>query len=259
VTFPHHLLYTWLPFFFLIIPSAALALAGFKPNRSQVALAALPAGLVFVAWTGAVLIDVGPGGFLDEIDVRGTNLITLAALAAVLTLVMLAFIGKLTGAATDDPQASFAFGFLIAAVGLLLIMGIELFWIEAFPRAETRIWTALHVNFLVWVLFSVAGAFCLYHLLSAWQPRELLLKAAKLAWLASAGVVLLASFVYPVTASFSLTSGFTGDRTLSALDGFKRFAPKEYEAIQWLASNVDGSLVILRPSATATPCSQFQP
>ena len=34
----------------------------------------------------------------------------------------------------------------------------ELFWIEAFPRAGTRIWTALHVNFLVWILFSVSGA-----------------------------------------------------------------------------------------------------
>ena len=245
VTFPHHLLYTWLPFFFLIIPSAGLTLAGFKPSRSQVILAVLPSALVLVAWTGAVLIDVGPGGLLDEIDVRGSNLITLAILAAMLTMVMLAFIGKLGRAVEDDPQASFAFGLLIAAVGLLLIIGIELFWIAAFPRAETRIWTALHVNFLVWVLFSVSGAFCLYHLLSAWQPRESLFRAAKLVWLGSAAVVLLASFVYPVTASFSLTSGFTGDRTLSALDSFKRFAPSEYEAIQWLASNVEGSPVIL--------------
>jgi len=245
VTFPHHLLYTWLPFFFLILPSACLALAGFRPARAQIIVALLPAALVLVAWTGAVLIDRGPAGLWDEAQVRDFNMATLLILAAMLALVVLALMGRLVQEVEGDPQGSLAFGLLLAAVGLLLILGIELFWIEAFPRAGTRIWTALHVNFLVWILFSVSGALCLYHLLFAWRAEQSLARAAKLAWVGSAAVVLLASFVYPVTASFSLTGGFTGDRTLNALDSFKRFAPNEYAAIQWLASNVDGSPVIL--------------
>ena len=245
VTFPHHLAYTWLPFLWLIVAFTSVALVGFRPSRSHVLVAAAPVALVSMVWVGAVLIGRGPDGFVDEIEARGVSLLSLAIVALMLVASLLALIGKLGREANSEAPGPPAFALLVAAVGLLLVFGIELFWIEAFPRAETRIWTAFHVNYLVWIFFSIAGAFCLYYLVSVWQPKRWLVRIARIMCLGAAAVILLAALVYPVTASFSFTRGFSGGQSLSALNSFKRFAPADYEGIEWLKSNADGSPVIL--------------
>lgn len=67
----------------------------------------------------------------------------------------------------------------------------------------------------------------------------------RLAWLAVTTVILAAALVYPVTVTFERTGGFRNPQSLNGLVHVQRDDPAEYEAIQWLNRNVEGTPVIL--------------
>ncbi len=67
----------------------------------------------------------------------------------------------------------------------------------------------------------------------------------RLAWLAVTTVILAAALVYPVTVTFERTDGFRNAQSLDGLIHVRRSDPLEYEAIQWLNQNVEGTPVIL--------------
>jgi YYY domain-containing protein len=62
-------------------------------------------------------------------------------------------------------------------------------------------------------------------------------------WAGSVAVVLMAAFVYPLTATYNRTDNFNAVRAIDGLDYLKRNSPDEYAAIQWL-DNQDGQPVI---------------
>jgi uncharacterized membrane protein len=67
----------------------------------------------------------------------------------------------------------------------------------------------------------------------------------RLGWLAVTTVILAAALVYPVTVAFERTDGFRNAQSLNGLIHVQRSDPLEYEAIQWLNQNVEGTPVIL--------------
>ncbi len=74
-------------------------------------------------------------------------------------------------------------------------------------------------------------------------PRPVIWR--RLGWLGVTTVILAAALVYPVTVTFERTDGFRSPQSLNGLVHVQRDDPTEYEAIQWLNRNVEGTPVIL--------------
>jgi uncharacterized membrane protein len=74
-------------------------------------------------------------------------------------------------------------------------------------------------------------------------PRPVIWR--RLGWLGVTTVILGAALVYPVTVTFERTGGFRNAQSLNGLVHVQRNDPAEYEAIQWLNRNVEGTPVIL--------------
>ena len=107
----------------------------------------------------------------------------------------------------------------------------------------------------VWTLFSLAGSAALVWLLAdmpAWGPR------ARYAWSAVFALALFGAVLYPLTATFAKVRDRMAPLTPISLDGmdFMREAvyddlgqqislAGDYEAIQWMQENVEGSPVIV--------------
>lgn len=111
--------------------------------------------------------------------------------------------------------------------------------IDPWETLYARWWTATPGLF---VLGASAAAFAA---LSAVQGASRVAAARRLAWLGATVIVLAAALVYPVLVTFDRTGGFRNPQTLNGLDFVHRSDPTEYEAIQWLKTNVSGAPVLL--------------
>ncbi len=74
-------------------------------------------------------------------------------------------------------------------------------------------------------------------------PRRVIWR--RLGWLGVTTVILAAALVFPVAVTFERTGGFRNAQSLNGLVHVQRDDPAEYEAIQWLNQNVEGTPVIL--------------
>ncbi len=243
VTMPHHLVYIWLPFLWLTASFAAAALTSIKPTARSAALASIPVIVPVTVWAAALIVSRGSDGLLDEVDARSQGWITILVLASLLGAVSLAFISHVRARENPSGAQAAPFALLVAAVALLLMLGMEFFWYH--DLWGTRSTTLLKLGYHAWALLSISGAFGAHYLLSAWRPNGLPQRLARSAWLAATAVLLLTAFVFPVTSTFSRTNGFQNPRHLDALILVETFEPDESAASQWLWHEVKGTPVIL--------------
>ncbi|HEU4758566.1 MAG TPA: hypothetical protein VFT91_01160, partial [Dehalococcoidia bacterium] len=240
----HHFLYQWLPVLALIATLAVLSLGRLKrPLAAAGAAGAILAAAVF-PWTIVTLRNDGFGGLLDEVSDRGTNLLTVALIAALFVLVVLAFFHQMSDGREEErgpPVAAFAL--LLSGLTLLLLLGVEFYWVKD-PFWVPRFNTLNKVSFQGWTMTSVAGALGVYYLVSRPWPR-LRLSLARASWALAATAVVLAGFVYPVISTYSVTNSFSNDRYLDGLRFIRNDHPGDYQGVLWLGGNVHGTPVVL--------------
>ena len=111
----------------------------------------------------------------------------------------------------------------------------------------TEPWDVLYARWWTATLgILIAGASVVGYAVAAAvrdAPRPVIWR--RLGWLALTTVILAAALVYPVTVTFERTAGLRNAQSLNGLVHVQRDDPAEYEAIQWLNRNVDGTPVIL--------------
>ena len=129
------------------------------------------------------------------------------------------------------------FAMLLAALGLLLIMGPELLFVGDF--FSNRMNTVFKLYYQAWILLAAVSGYAVYYwgftraAASGW--RRLL----GTAW-AGAFVVLLAGSIYYPAAAATSKGTFDGrSATLDGLDFLARSRPSEYRAIEFLKSSAD--------------------
>jgi len=220
-------------------------------------LALLPAVIPLAIWAAMALADLGGSRFMDELQARDSNLLTLALLVALTGLVGLAFVRAL--ASEPDGRRD---GLLVAlaafGVSVLVLLGAELFFQRDHlggPRTNT-VFKLYHHS---WLFMAVAGAFALYYVWSRLRVpgdggRMGWARAGGFAWFGVSIVLLLLGLVFPVVATFSRTNGFSNPQTLDGLAFARVFTPFDYEATEWLNDHVAGSPVILE--AVGSPYSE---
>jgi uncharacterized membrane protein len=219
-------------------------------------LALLPGVIPLAIWAVMALGDLGGSRFMDELQLRDSNLVTLALLIVLAGLVALTF-ARALGRGPDGRD-----GLLVAlgafGVSVLVLLGAELFFQRDHlggPRTNT-VFKLYHHS---WIFMAVAGAFALYYVWSRLPPRGEAgrvswARAGGFAWLGVSIVLLLMGLVFPIAATFSRTNAFSNAQTLDGLAFARYFSPLEYEATEWLNDQVEGSPVILE--AVGNPYSE---
>ena len=252
VTPPKHLFIGWGALLWLAfgIGVALLSRPWLRRMGWHSALALLPGLIPLAVWALVALGDLGFGGFWDELSLRGSNLLTIALLIGMLSLLTLA---SLRFVMTEEkvPRETLVLALAGMAIAMLLILGVELFY--SFDREQgTRANTVFKLYYQAWILLSLGIPVGLHYILPR-LPRptrpqgitSLGNMTVALVWGTAAVALVLAGLVYPLAATFARTEGFTTAQTLDGLAFLRHFDRTEYEAIDWLTNNVEGAPVLL--------------
>jgi YYY domain-containing protein len=247
VSRPGHFLMVWLPLLWLglsLIVARILVRPWPRLRPSMVALSVTPWLAPLGIWAFLILVTRGAGGFADELTTRGPNWGTLAMLAASLTATGFAFVREFFREhADEDARRGYLFALMLVGLGLLLILGPELYWIQ--DVFDFRVNTVFKLYYQAWMLLSIGGAVGLYYLAVHWRPRRLAVALGRLCWAGLTAIIIAAALVYTVAATFDRTGGFTNDQRMDGFVHVQVQHPDEYEAIRWLNDNVSGTPVIL--------------
>jgi len=127
------------------------------------------------------------------------------------------------------------FVLVLIAMGFLLTYLCEYVYIR--DIFGTRMNTVFKLYYQAWVLLAIASAYGVYYL-----SRRLRGVAYGL-WKTGFLILLALSLIYPLAATHSKTS--SASPTLDGMTYLAASHPDDYEAIQWLRVNVEGSPVIL--------------
>lgn len=144
-----------------------------------------------------------------------------------------------------EPAASAApvvLSLIMVVAALVLTTFVEF----AFLRDSfgTRMNTVFKFYYQAWVLLSLAGAYGVYHVLSA-RPRGAPARLVRGGWLVAGGLLLAAGLAYTVTAPVAKANGFRGEPTLDGARYVAAFRPQEAEVVRWLAEHAPPGAVLL--------------
>ena len=246
-TRPHHFLYHWGPLLWLAASFVIASIHWREVKSRMVWWASLPALIPIGLWAVMIFARRGPGGFADEIATRGPSWVTAALIVVVLTLTVLALLQSVT-APEEERRRSLIFGLAAAATGVLLLLGMEFYWVQ--DPVNVRSNTVFRLTYQSWILLAVADAFGLYYLWSRERAKRPLAVAGRWAWALATFVILGAAMIYPVTATFARTNGFQcpSEEPCQHVDGLaymRTWEKDDYVAILWIQDNIQGTPTIL--------------
>lgn len=164
----------------------------------------------------------------------------LAPLLILLDLILLIAVQKVKK--SEAAESSVLYALLLLFTGLLLTLGCELFFMK--DIFGNRLNTLFRFYYQSWVLLAIASAFGLYYLHRHWQVSSITGRVVKASWWAFLVLLIIASFLYTITGTWSRANGFSASPTLDGLAFLERSNPSEAEAIEWLNNNVKNAPVI---------------
>jgi YYY domain-containing protein len=250
---PHHLLYLWLPLFWL---TACLALFGLRGVRLDGPAAWVAVGiplLLIASWATLRVVDTSFSQVAEDIDVRGVAWISVAVLVSLIALVASALLLQIAAVPVERREPPLVFALVCASIALLLIMGVEFFYVDEPTGRGGHVTldfaTVLRVNFQAWLLLSLAGAIGVYYVGRHWSSTRLVSRVARTTWAVVTVAFVSAGLLFPVMTGFFFEDMIVRDlrwgRHLDGLAYVRRIQPDEYEAIQYLKNDVKGTPVIM--------------
>jgi YYY domain-containing protein len=251
-TSPQHLLLVWGSIGVVVLAFVGVALA--RGDRATLRntnvwwAAAAVVVLPLVAW--AVWTAVGTSaGLSASIESRGWGWLTDAVLALAIVGTIVALLQRAIPAmkTQQTEERAAAFALLLTLFGLLLVFGVEFFYVD--DILHNRLNSVFKLYFQAWLLLAAAGGFGLWYVArSLFAPAGSDFRAGDVtATLGSVVLVLVlaAGLVYPVTATFARTEGFAGPRTLDGFAWLRHFQPNEYRALMWLREHSEPDDIVL--------------
>ncbi|WP_322796594.1 DUF2298 domain-containing protein [Tepidiforma sp.] len=219
--------------------TASLALLLLRRSRGGLEPAILSAGwLVVLPFLGWVALAALRGSLADAVDARGAGgWATLTILGGLTWALGTAAIALHLRRSPAAPVAG------VATVGLLLLYGAELFLIrDVFYGSVPRLNTVFKLSYQAWLLLGLAGGVSLAAALANARRPALAIAAAPALLLIAAGLV------YPATAAFNRTEGFSRTTDIDGLAWLQRADPDEYALVRWVAENTPPSAGIIEAS-----------
>ncbi len=186
--------------------------------------------------------------FLSARISQPAAILFLAILLACILYLLIRFLNESTHSEVKPRQIevgqSLPFVLLLVGVGALLVLVPEFVYLR--DNFGQRLNTIFKFYYQAWVFFGVSAVFSLEYLLRRFKIAGFVTSAAY-------AVLLVFALLYPYYAVRSRSIEYRGQpssetRLPATLDGLaylKRYDWPEYDAIQWLRQNVDGTQVIL--------------
>ncbi|HAL47314.1 MAG: hypothetical protein FI707_14780 [SAR202 cluster bacterium] len=177
-------------------------------------------------------VDEGPMGRLWHV-IPFTVLIALAVWSA------MAF-------ARERGPNGISFALMVATVGLGLIMGAELLYVDdSFGPPSERMNTVFKLYYQAWILLAAASGFAIYYWLAIRGALKAWKRAASTVWAAGAIVLLVGSLYYTAAAAAS-KSGFPDrETTLDGLAFVQQRSKAEYNAILYVRDELESDAAML--------------
>ena len=137
------------------------------------------------------------------------------------------------------------FVLILVIIGVLLALFCDFLYLDDYVGGDfERFNTVLKLYLQMWVFFGIAAAYAVFYVLKNLRGKT------KAIWVITLSVLILASLIHPIASTTSLSSGRheSWGMTRGTLDGmaYLEVVDKgDYEAIQWINENIQGSPVIL--------------
>ena len=141
------------------------------------------------------------------------------------------------------PSTSELFVFLLAFTGLALVLVVEFVYLR--DSFAVRMNTIFKFYYQAWVMMGLASAYGVWWLLNHLSGR-----LGRGLFLIGTGLVLAASLLYPLMATWSRADAFQSVPNLDGSSGIARGHPDDWAAIEWLNANLSGAPVILESPST---------
>ncbi len=158
-------------------------------------------------------------------------------------LISAAVFGALWLAKQDGPPHSLIFALMLAALGLLLIMGPELLHVDdGFGGALERMNTVFKLYYQAWILLSAAAGYAVFHMMKLRDGAEGRALTITRVWMATLVVLLACSAYYPLAAAATKGNPEGRDPTL---DGLAYLAADERAAIEFIRTDAGRDSAVL--------------
>ena len=245
-TRPIHTFIVWGTFLVLIGPFVLVSFWKTKvPEtwRTFSAIALLVGFFPYVIWAFWTLQT---SGTINSVVTRFFHVLPYATLIVMATYNVLWF-------AHERKPTSHVFIMVLTTLGLILVMGPELFFIgDVFSN---RMNTIFKMYYQAWIIFAIVGGFIIYY----WNYHHSHLSGSKrvisIIWAVLFIILLSGSMYYPPAAISSKSGPPLKNFTLDGLAFITENHQDEYEAIEYLKNNLDHKAGLLE--AAGSDYSEF--
>ena len=233
-TRPHHLLIVWGLFLLAVAPvvvSVFWRTTVDRDWRPASAISLLAGFLPFVVW--AIMSFGGDAS-------RVARLLWVLPFAL---LIGAAVFGALWLSKQDDPPRGLVYALMLAALGILLMMGPELLHVDdSFGGALERMNTVFKLYYQAWILLSASAGYAIFYMLKLRDGAEGGALALARVWTLAFVVLLACSAYYPLAAAAHEGDPQGRDPTL---DGLAHLAGDERAAIEFIRNDAGRDSAVL--------------
>ena len=209
-----------------------------REDWAGVSLASLVAGfLPYVVWA---FLYLQQGGTTAELVPRFFHVLPFALLIGI------AVYSALWLAAEDGSNQGMIFALGLSALGLLLIMGPELLYVDdSFSGAHERMNTVFKLYYQGWTVLAAASGFAIYYWSSLRETVRGGNRVLVQLWAAVLVVLVVGAAYYPLAAAASKGNLFHGQATLDGLAYTSGTGRGEYGAIRYIRENAGPDSAVL--------------
>jgi YYY domain-containing protein len=231
------LIIVWALFLMAVIPFALVAFWKTTVDHDWARATGVSLAIGFLPYVVWAFIHLEGGGETSDLAARLIHVLPFALLTTVAVYSATWF------AKQEDPPTGLVFALLLAALGLLLIMGPELLYVDdSFGGAYERMNTMFKLYYQGWIVLATAAGYAIYYWRSIVERTSGSRHALTRVWAAAFIVLLAGAAYYPLAAAATKGGLFDGDANL---DGLSHLSAAPRNAIDFLRDEADDDSAVL--------------
>ncbi len=232
VSRPLHLFIIWGLFLIIIIPFVVNSFGSTTVNKDWIKMSFVSLSIGFSPYIIWVFLYLSQGGMFSELISRLFHVFPFALLISMSVYSVMWIVQE------KKEYFGNAYAITLVAIGTLLIMGPELFYVnDSFGGAWERMNTVFKLYYQAWIILAVAAGFSLYYMvkltggLLGWK-----LVLSKI-WVLVFMIMFLCSSYYSLAATFTKGEFSNSKFSLDGLAFLKVSNSSEYMAIKYMSEN----------------------
>lgn len=232
VSRPLHLFVIWGLFLIIIVPFIVNSFGGTTVNKDWIKTSFVSLAIGFSPYTIWMFLYLSQGGMFSELISRLLHVLPFALLISMSVYSVMWIV--------REKKECFgnAYAITLVAIGTLLIMGPELFYVnDSFGGAWERMNTVFKLYYQAWIILSVAAGFSLYYTVKFTNDLLGWKLAFSKIWFLVFMILFICSSYYSLAATFTKAEFSDSKFSLDGLEFLKVSNSSEYMAIKYMLEN----------------------